>query len=228
MFCLSISACRTKAKTAVREIARLRNLGRNLATISLSMATSNSVRSWVCVYLSRGRDEVEPRLEPLRRLLPCRARRTPPGDSAWLTSPPSIRCLENVSLSRFDSFDFSRLSRFLLVISALMYSLRTPSSPWRNLSSQKELGVVVVLQGAGEDPEVAGLAELAELLEEDRAVAVLHKVVYHGLDVGLLEERLQFAERDDVEREADRAGCATRRGRPRSARGSSPGSLRRG
>ena len=51
--------------------------------------------------------------------------------------PPSMRCLEKTSLSSLDSRDFSRLRRFLFEISDLTYSLRTPSSPWRNRSSQR-------------------------------------------------------------------------------------------
>ena len=48
-----------------------------------------------------------------------------------------MRCLANVSLSSFDSLDLRRLRMFLFVISDLKYSLRTPSSPFRNLSSQR-------------------------------------------------------------------------------------------
>ena len=110
--------------------------------------------------------------------------------------------MAKVSLSSFDSLDFRKLRMFLFEISDLKYSLRTPSSPFRNLRSQRSFWIIVVLERAGEDAEVAGLPEVAQLLEEDGAVPILDEVVDDRLDVRLLQEDLQLAERDGVERQA--------------------------
>ncbi len=102
-----------------------------------------------------------------------------------------MRCLANVSLSSFDSLDFRKLRMFLFDDLRLEVLPQDALVPLQEPEVPEQLGVVVVLQGAGEDAEVARLPKVAELLEEDGAVSVLDEVVDDRLDVGLLQEDLR-------------------------------------